>query len=260
MNCRKYDQSSNANDGHQETKQEDCDTPQWWRSTQRLVSSEDTLAQWIMVFLSLASIIVSGVAVYLVWVSIGKTNDAIALAREANKISRESGKAQSRAYVSVEWAMVELNRLNSKISIKVVNSGHTPALWVNIHAEVIVFNADEQQPSMQFDRQAIGSDWGAIPSGNYAELPTYCQAETAAILKVQEARGILTLDIFGRIRYETIFGEVYETEFDFHINDMSVRARIHEHDADMAVVDLPCRMLSSPKRGASYKLLSGGSE
>lgn len=99
-----------------------------WRSVmQRLVSSEDTLAQWLMAVFSILAVLVSGLAVY--WVK--KTYDATV---EMAADNRAIGQAQSRAYLTVEGVVVMLAPGDQFPFIKVVirNSGQSPARRVRV--------------------------------------------------------------------------------------------------------------------------------
>jgi hypothetical protein len=147
ISCRQYDQGGNAQSSYKEGQQEECKVPQWWSVTQSLVSSEDTLAQWIMAVLSVIAVAVSAWAVVLVRDSLRATNlaldeaktanalaaSAVDEARQSNENSRQIGEATIRAYPVVELSDLKMTyrksriHLSGQLEVKVRNFGATPA-------------------------------------------------------------------------------------------------------------------------------------
>ena len=90
----KADQTSADNGGSAQDQNssadEQPDRPQWRDWTERLVSTEDTLAQWVMAFFSIAATIVSYLAVRLVGDTLELNRTTTTAAVEAAKSAREA--------------------------------------------------------------------------------------------------------------------------------------------------------------------------
>jgi len=107
------------------TKYEGQDFPSswWWDWTGRLVTSDDTFAQWIMSFFTIA-------AVLLVWRTLVATQEMVRDTKKMALDTREIGEAQVRAYCSVSNASCRVSDSSAKISFTITNSGQSPALAV----------------------------------------------------------------------------------------------------------------------------------
>lgn len=127
-NCRKYDQSGAVN-ANQKNKQIPCNAPEWWRMTQRLVRSEDTLAQWITAVLGFLSLIVSAVAVYFVRASLDLNRAAVDAAVEGNRntlISIEAERAHRRPWLSI----LDVQITDVKLAPWGPGEGYTHTVWI----------------------------------------------------------------------------------------------------------------------------------
>lgn len=202
-------------------------------------------ASWVSTFLVFLGTILLGYNMYLM-----RQANRAAFAAVAE--TRRMGHDQARAYVSAEAGFIEVNRMASFIFIQIKNSGATPATWLNIHAEVDVFDADSSPANITLNNEATGENWGSLPNGALTHLPTHCPNEGGAVVAVIEAKGLLTIRVYGRIRYGTIFGETYETMFTFHTNDPNLRTPVVVGD-DVPISDHPCKMFSPPGRLVAYK-------
>lgn len=128
------DQHSKTYVSQNEDQRKNPDESQWWGVARRLVSSEDTLAQWIMAFLSLAAVVVSGSALY--WV-----NETLKATRQMAVDTRRIGEAQVRAYLTIEECYAIPSKdgeeifFNLRCSVR--NCGQSPArrLQASIFAE-----------------------------------------------------------------------------------------------------------------------------
>lgn len=99
----------------------------WWDWTGSLVTSDDTLAQWIMSFFTIAAVI-------LVWRTLSATQEMVADTKQMAADTRDIGQAQVRAYLSIESAIISLMHGDKSPYIKFVvrNSGQSPARKVRI--------------------------------------------------------------------------------------------------------------------------------
>lgn len=102
-------------------KGEDFPSSWWWRWTGDLVSSSDTLAQWIMAIFTIA-------VVLLVWRTLIATQEMV-------RDTRDIGQKQARAYLSLEFVGTEIVPVETDDGMKMrvtfqcnlVNNGSTPA-------------------------------------------------------------------------------------------------------------------------------------
>ncbi|WP_375257488.1 hypothetical protein [Citreimonas sp.] len=109
------------------------DEPEWWRWIRRLVSAEDSLAQWSMALLSLA-------AVVLLWLTLRASRDTLSATQKMAVDAREIGEAQVRAYLTIEDAAVTPSfRQNGAlvdwhVEVSIRNTGHSPArnLYISV--------------------------------------------------------------------------------------------------------------------------------
>jgi len=109
----------------------------WWDWTGSLVTSDDTLAQWIMSFFTIA-------AVLLVWRTLVSTQN---MARETTRI----GEAQVMAHLMPVDLLASLERFDSaqgetahfSADFKIKNTGSTPAYRISVSAVVDGFGGRE---------------------------------------------------------------------------------------------------------------------
>lgn len=115
----------------------------YWRWS-GLVSTEDTLAQWVMSLLSIVAVALSAVAVWFV----GKT---LIATQKMARDTREIGEAQVRAYLTFDVEKVEIaqksNRDGTNLSVKFIgkvwNHGNSPAFDYRFHFTIDKANVDE---------------------------------------------------------------------------------------------------------------------
>tara|TARA_B100000678_G_scaffold230534_1_gene198984 strand:+ start:37275 stop:38276 length:1002 start_codon:yes stop_codon:yes gene_type:complete len=109
-------------------------------------------AQWVMVALTGLALILSGIAVYLLRETLCATRDTLKLAEDANEAARaaveatkETGRAQVRAYVEITEAELSLvedtdpdgeERVAPKIDIKFENVGNTVAKSFDLRGNI----------------------------------------------------------------------------------------------------------------------------
>lgn len=163
-----------ANSQHCPSANDDGQEPEWWYWTRRLVEAEDTLAQWIMAFFTIAATII----LILTFKEANRTNKSAILAAnaatEANEISRLVGKVQSRAYVHAEKINHGMNAVSKKdgsnfhVQIEIIakNSGSTPAYNIEVLYDIGI-SSDEGlvEYNLLEQGQIMKSGLGFIPPG-----------------------------------------------------------------------------------------------
>ena len=101
--------------------------PYWWHWAQRLVSYEDTVAQWIMMLFT----IIAAVILYFTLKRVDETNR---LALEANETLRRSFEIEARAYVDVQKCrFYQESPERGKLVFEIANKGNTPAMSMRFY-------------------------------------------------------------------------------------------------------------------------------
>lgn len=176
---------------------------------QTYATPQDTYAQWIMAIISLVATFIS---IWAVW-----------LVRKTLNATKEVGRDQARAYVHIERA--ELRWGNSQgdypsFTLAALNTGQTPAKWFECGAVVFTrplnedgLTADDLKFS-DIDFSGLTSHrWNAL--GSNKELSFGIASKFSQIASKAYGRKDVSLDIAGVLRYETFFGEIFESEFWF---------------------------------------------
>lgn len=161
----------------------------------------------------LSSIAVAIGTVFLIWnlILMRETNKS---AREAVAVTREVARDQSRAYVHVTKVHWRESGDQFEFAIFVANGGQTPAKRFHIGAtlEVQTFGS---APVGEIDKNLPLVGWSALPGQDVLWLRYVPIAipdfTTIAARNLSQQYIILR----GRLRYETIYGEIFETEFSF---------------------------------------------
>jgi len=130
------EQANKENTRHQENTNE----PSWWYWTTRLVSAEDTLAQWLMAFFTVIATGVSLAAVIFVRESLDLSRKATEAAVSANKQAHDLFVAENRPWIEIKSARIEEfededGRADSCLVVTIRNVGVGHALHVEIHAK-----------------------------------------------------------------------------------------------------------------------------
>lgn len=201
------------------------DTHFWIRELYGWVYAEDTLAQWIMAVFAIVATGTSIWAVLLLRNTLVATRDAVRSADDAVTVTRELGEAQTRAYVHVESA--ELRWGNPKgehprVTFTAINTGQTPAKWFECHATFFTRKLTKEgfyAENITFDDLDLtgitAHRWNALGGGR--ELTFTAASKSANVARSSYGRTDVSLDVAGILRYETFFGEIFETEFWFAV-------------------------------------------
>jgi len=114
---------------------------------QQQATNEDLQAQQNMAFWAAALFVLGGIqlplgltGIYFVWRSLKLNYAAVEAALESNKVAREIGKAQTRAYIGISRATFKRLKAGSPIEVMVefANTGETPAKGIKSGMVVIV--------------------------------------------------------------------------------------------------------------------------
>ncbi|OJU36118.1 MAG: hypothetical protein BGN94_24690 [Rhizobiales bacterium 68-8] len=151
---------------------------------------------------------------------------SLAAAFNANRIAREIGRDQSRAYLhmnSAEFTWGNEQGGHPIIVLTVKNTGQTPAKWFAVRYKVFVkaLADDSTLPNSGYDFSTLtftGKQfrrWNALGASSERTLPCWDEKEAAEVSAIYKNRLRHSVEIAGVLRYETFFGEIFETEFWF---------------------------------------------
>lgn len=131
-------QPSNAQEQQQASGEEQASGSENFRNRgiSRFVTTQDTLAQWLMAVLALAATIISIWAVILLRLTLRATQKGADFARETVAVTREIGEAQTRAYLFVEKATYKVTKDLFQFDVHLVNAGQSPASQLSISADL----------------------------------------------------------------------------------------------------------------------------
>ena len=185
--------------------------PEWLHYKDALITTEDTLANWLVAFFSI-------VAALLLWRTLHAT-------QEMAKDTREIGKSQTRAYVHAEKANFfwgGRNQASPRIELWVAVTGQTPAKSYEIRARHFIIERGEGKLIIPWaelsDLDSIGRWGGLSPSvdGRRTTIHLHKHSEEIAVL-CTDALSVPSHEIylFGDIRYKTFFDETFVTQFCF---------------------------------------------
>jgi len=132
----------------------------------------------------------------------------------AIKVTREFGKHQSRAYVSIEKAFIE-HGYEPKIFLEVINNGLTPPKWVEI--ECACRKQDFGEPTVWLDTITFSKptrwDMAAMREPQTVIANAKCDVGNVSTVINSARRDKRLLVLQGILRWETFFGEIFFTEF-----------------------------------------------
>ncbi len=188
------------------------------RATKDLVA-QDVTARWTfgMFWLGVTGSLLSLVGIYYLRANLdemkGGREDAqaaIAAANNANQISRETGRDQSRAYVFVNAAeLYFLSESEPKVTVllSVKNNGSTPAKWFCVRSAVDICEGCDPPEAPPFE----GVTWNALGGGD--TLTVGARSDPNTFDFTFDCRDSIICR--GEVEYETFFGEVFVSEFAF---------------------------------------------
>ena len=146
---------------------------------------------------------------------------ALAIAAAHVEVARVSADRQLRAYVHVERGEIrwgDQRAANPQISLWVKNTGQTPARWFGVSSQIVTTNDLHGVDEAPFDAYTFDSSrflqWPALGAqGDSLSIPGNRHSDAAVLVRAFEKN--LAIQIFGVLLYETIDGELMESEFWF---------------------------------------------
>lgn len=193
--------------GHQ-CPQENDGGGYWWGVTQSFVSSEDTLAQWLMMVASLLAVGISGLAVY--WVK-----RTFEVTREMAADSREVGQRQIRAYVSAAVSSTRdvIEGQTPTFMIKVSNSGQSPARRCIVRAGVFMTHGNGDDLPIRIPPPIPNGSVSYIPAGSSVVLMRHIQTPLGQVQIALLQNSTFKFVLAGYIIYRDVFGKTRRSTF-----------------------------------------------
>lgn len=187
------------------------------------LAAQQAMAAWAfwMFATSALTLVVSVVGAIFVWRTFLET--------------RRIGEAQTRAYVDLTRAEIDLSAGRPRVFLYVRNSGQSPAQYFEIAGSYVELQGNRfSNAKLNFP-----SDFKRWPGmGAQQELSAIC--DTAGLTDALEKRQGLNwtarimfepdapthLFVFGKLRYATVFNEVFESEFAFFCTDVKSNGNV----------------------------------
>ena len=131
-----------------------------------------------------------------------------------NRISNQS---QNRAYVHANKAQIINDMFGVRISLEGINTGQTPAKWWATAFKCGTYKPAEAklQDLLNFDEMSDFSRWPSLASNIPLTAGLDCEGGKSLIFNAKQNRE-LCFFIYGIIRYETMFNEIFESQFVFY--------------------------------------------
>jgi hypothetical protein len=194
-----HQQADNGND----EQQNPTNVVGWWRVAEDYVKAEDSLAQWLMMLLGIAGVILSGLAVF--WVK--KTLD----------VTRDVGRRQTRAYAGIEKAVVIASGPTGfRIAIVLKNWGNSPMREVD--RRWILCTGEPSPPGDAEEHlRAIERVPDLAPQQSmtfYAPIPK----DVIDASNLPEVAPAHQVRIAGRIDYTDVFGDRHTLRLSYKTN------------------------------------------
>ena len=224
----------------------------------RDLHAQEAMAFWakLMFYAALASVIITAVGVELVrrtlkasregvrhansaadaaWKTVEQAKLATDAAEETTNITRDIGRRQLRAYVTVDVkkGLILNNGQELRIHIILKNTGQTPAKNVrNCSAECIFQYRPPQGiiPPPE-DNRNFGSESTIAVGDNLIINKVIALPPVNELIDLQEENH--AIHIFGSVFYEDIFDETYRTNFFFWIRNGHLIEAIEKGNTDI---------------------------
>ena len=199
-----------------DSAEENQSDPNWCDLAAQQSMAESTYAMNIAAW---ATVIFTGVGAFLIWRTLLATQDAVFE-------TRRIGEAQTRAYVHVESAKMFWGNENAaapRISLRVVNTGQTPARWFEVGGKISTISLSEDG-AVTLDRGFLDEPrewlrfhrWTSLGPGETGLTVGFGSADEVGLLShIYPERLNIAVVVRGVVRYETFFNEVFESEFCF---------------------------------------------
>lgn len=194
----------------------------------------DTIAQWLLVIISVVGALISAVAVFLVRDTLAVNRNAVELAGQANRNTRDVGFAQIRAYVSLIDLVGEIDPVDKSftVTVGIHNSGQTPAHDLSIRVWM-VYTSEDGREVLTYGSRSFDDHADLMPGQRrpiYGERIVFYNTindplQTNSLEAYLEKRTGYFLR--GFIRYTAVGGEYQrETAFNYRLSGWDTVRRV----------------------------------
>lgn len=208
-------QPSHHHEGYQNNQNADGKdgSSLWKRYISPFISSEDTLAQWVMAVFAAIATGVSIWAVALLRVTLAETRNAVKSADDAVAVTREIGQKQVRAYVVVNSAKYDWDKADEVvITVYIKNTGQSPASNIKMMGECFF----DVYPAQNIPDHPIPEMPQSTHLGGGAELHGFYRLRGDIEEGIQLiGKGTHAMYVQGTIIYDDVFGETHFTRYRF---------------------------------------------
>ena len=150
--------------------------------------------------------------------AVREANDATEAARLAVQVTEEGTRRQLQAYVHIERAEISWGTRNGgspSVTLYAKNTGQTPAKWFGVRV-LAVMTPSHTDPTTFVqapwrDRELL--KWSALGGLSEISLPGSRSGDLAALRQAYQDQAVV--HILGAVQYETMYGDIMETEFWF---------------------------------------------
>ncbi|HEY3777614.1 MAG TPA: hypothetical protein VGL35_06110 [Rhizomicrobium sp.] len=148
-----------------------------------------------------------------------ETASALAVARQANEIAREIGQSQVRAYLVIRKVELAQYAFAAQLHVTIANIGATPVRWLETEGNAKVLG-QTTLPANGIPLDGSGKStfrWPIDPGKEGSDVPLFTDEDHGKALKTLLRRALNKekLVVQGTIRWETMFGEIFESTFLF---------------------------------------------
>lgn len=180
-------------------------------------------------------------------------------AENAVEQSRDQSKTAQQAYVHVERAELKWgDEAGGKplITLWGRNTGQTPARWFGARVQVFLTEANEPISKAMLENFDLGAPsevmWSSLGGGGELTFRGSREADWSAFCQAYMTDYVL--HVVGTLRYETIFDEVFETEFWFNRRGPHGYSLSKSEPRDQG--EAPQKMTRAPVRLRTYEQTS----
>ena len=211
-----------------------------WRSEQ------DLRAQWEMArftlwaaFAAWAGVFVTIVGIFYVRQTLEANRAAVKEAEKASAITRESGQAQVRAYVSVsDFSLSITEERRPIVEFNYMNTGQSPARFIEINVRIVVTQPPYNFPIHVSDTLQFPDDLSAMEK-RPAKI-TCAVIEQSRFDVIQN--NTIKYDLFGTIKFLDVFKKISVESFQYFPtsgkgNDLSKPRKLGRPPMIMQVAD-----------------------
>ena len=181
---------------------------------------QNEMARWAkwMFWDGIGETILTIIGVFLIWRTLIHTRKGAEAAASQVRIMRDASEDQLRPYVFISAAEYWWQDSRKFIRATCTNGGQTPATYIEIgcFSKAVDHVAHFARP-IHNDLHYVS--WSAVErdSESVQILPATIEADTATVKAA--GFGKMQLFVLGRVKYGDVFGNEYESEFVYFIND-----------------------------------------